>query len=782
MFRQIRASLPTTVGTALLLSACQSGDEGPSAKAGEKGESTIIVDTAGRNFDASLTAGQQVALAASQVQQAALSALDARGTLPLVYQIDPDSGVTGSLQRHAGYLTEASEEQPLAIAKRFVQEHSIELGLTASDVEDMEVTDQTRAPTSGIHHLYFRQRHAGVPVHNGQLQVHINREGKVLLVNNNFVPGLSEIANSEVPALAVTDAIGYAADHLDVEMKEEPRILQFKGGSAAVTHLQAPELSLSELKAQLMWVPVSNSEVRLVWNFAVETLDQEHFYDFTIDAESGDVWRRFDWTAGDTYNVYDVESPIHSTARKVVTNPANMTASPTGWHTAGAMKRTTMWGNNVHAYEDSDGNNRAPTTEPDCGASVACDFPMDLTKEPGTYKDAAVANLFYWNNIVHDVTYVYGFTEANGNFQTDNGTKGGKGNDGVNAEAQDGSGTNNANFSTPPDGSAGRMQMYNWTRTTPGRDGDFDAGIVIHEYCHGVSTRQVGGPTTSGCLTNNQQAGEGWSDLFGLMILSSPTQKGTDSRGVGNYAMGLPVTGKGIRTQPYSTSQTVNTHTYASVKGKAVPHGVGEVWAQAGWELYWALVDAHGYSADIYNPMGGAGNQRALLYINEGLQLTKCTPTFVDNRDGILKAAQENYNGEDVCLVWKALAAFGLGEDAVSGGASSTTPTNGFAVPTSCNSKPPVVTISAGPAEAAKVPADLAVEFAATAADPEDGDVSANIKWTSSIDGALGAGASLSTALSPGNHVITAVALDKVGTSGTAKRNVEVIGTLTAPP
>jgi hypothetical protein len=180
--------------------------------------------------------------------------------------------------------------------------------------------------------------------------------------------------------------------------------------------------------------------------------------------------------------------------------------------------------------------------------------------------------------------------------------------------------------------------------------------------------------------------------------------------------------------------------------------------------------------------MGGAGNQRALLYINEGLQNTKCSPTFTDNRDGILAAAQENYGGEDVCLIWKALAAFGLGSDAVSGGSASTTPKNGFAIPESCNSKPPVVTISAGPAEGAKVAADLAVDFAATAADPEDGDVSANIKWSSSIDGALGVGPALSTALTPGMHVISAVALDKVGTSGTAKRAIEVVGPLTAPP
>ena len=53
------------------------------------------------------------------------------------------------------------------------------------------------------------------------------------------------------------------------------------------------------------------------------------------------------------------------------------------------------------------------------------------------------------NNIMHDLWYQYGFDEASGNFQDTNYGKGGVGGDYVNADAQDGSGTNNANFGTP---------------------------------------------------------------------------------------------------------------------------------------------------------------------------------------------------------------------------------------------------------------------------------------------------------------------------------------------
>jgi hypothetical protein len=73
---------------------------------------------------------------------------------------------------------------------------------------------------------------------------------------------------------------------------------------------------------------------------------------------------------------------------------------------------------------------------------------------------AAVTQLFYDNNFFHDWYYDFGFNEASGNAQTSNFGRGGLGGDNIRAEAQDFSGTNNANMSTPADGARPRMQMY----------------------------------------------------------------------------------------------------------------------------------------------------------------------------------------------------------------------------------------------------------------------------------------------------------------------------------
>ena len=86
-----------------------------------------------------------------------------------------------------------------------------------------------------------------------------------------------------------------------------------------------------------------------------------------------------------------------------------------------------------------------------------------LNLRPGGNKERAATKSLYLNNVIHDELYRHGFTEAAGNFQENNFGRGGRGSDSVNAEAQDGGGTDNANFATPREGQNPRMQMYLWT-------------------------------------------------------------------------------------------------------------------------------------------------------------------------------------------------------------------------------------------------------------------------------------------------------------------------------
>ncbi len=626
-----------------------------------------------RHFDArlDLNRGFTASRSAATVHPESIQGLVAN-VEELTVESNETTGTVSSLSSQRGYLTAVAKGRPMDLALAFLHSNLTALGLEPSDLQGYVVSDVVYSRVTGATHIYLQQRHAGIPVYNAQLQVNVNRDGRVISVNNSFLPGLAQSVRTLKPKMQLAAAVSAAA--------------KFSG-------IAVPTQTT---KGRLMLLPIRRGEARLVWNFQIETIDEQHTWDFTVDAETGQVWTRFDGTVADQYRVYaqPVESPTHTSplppadGRTLVVNPANSTASPFGWHdtngVAGAEFTTTQ-GNNVEAYTDTDNNNSPDAgSSPSGGATLNFDFAINLSGAPSTYRPSAVTNLFYWNNIIHDVQYQYGFDEAAGNFQVNNYGRGGAGNDSVRAEAQDGGGTNNANFSTPADGSRPRMQMYIWTSPNPDRDGDLDAGIVVHEYGHGISNRLIGGPSNVNCLTNRQQAGEGLSDWWALAYTARASDTGATPRGMGTYALGQATSGAGIRTQRYSTDPAVNTWTYASINGMAIPHGVGSVWAQAAWEVYWKLVDHWGFDANLYNATGGAGNQRMMLYVNEGLKNTACNPTFTQIRDGIIQAATDNHGGEDVCRIWEAFAGFGLGANAVSGGAASTTPTNGFDIPASC--------------------------------------------------------------------------------------------------
>ena len=181
----------------------------------------------------------------------------------------------------------------------------------------------------------------------------------------------------------------------------------------------------------------------------------------TVDGD-GQVVDNESRTNTDRYSVF-AEDPDES-PQTTVNNPADGTASPAGW-LAGLQWANHISGNNANAYRDADNDNKA---DPNLTAVTNGRFTTawDGTVAPTTESNqkVAVQNLFYLNNTIHDVLYRAGFTEAAGNFQEDNFGRGGRASDAVQAEAQDGGGTDNANFATPTDGQNPRMQMYLWNQ------------------------------------------------------------------------------------------------------------------------------------------------------------------------------------------------------------------------------------------------------------------------------------------------------------------------------
>ena len=97
------------------------------------------------------------------------------------------------------------------------------------------------------------------------------------------------------------------------------------------------------------------------------------------------------------------------------------------------------------------------------------------------------------------------------------------------------------------------------------------------------------------------------------------------------------------------------------------------------------------------------------------------------------------------------------------------------------NKEIPLVTITA-PTNGAIFSQSDTISFVGNASDPEDGDLTAKLVWTSNQDGSIGTSGGFTSSLSVGSHIISALAIDSKDNSGIAEVTVTIIPPGNAAP
>nr|WP_210150638.1 T9SS-dependent M36 family metallopeptidase [Chryseobacterium scophthalmum] len=354
-----------------------------------------------------------------------------------------------------------------------------------ADLRNFEIDNIDSSESLKGEIVKIQQKFKGYPVYNA-VGTAIIKDDKIVYFSDSFVKNYT-VSTSETAMLNKEKALENIAVAL---------------GKAEMKNFQILENSLSEsnqknfTKQRLMFVDV-NDNLRLAYEFSFQEPHSANYWNVLVDANSGEIISKdnlnlscnfhSDAYSGESmvsndvesanlqknaflkladnasYNVFPlpVEAPTFGN-RSIVSNPWILASSPEGWHSTGATSYTTTRGNNVYAYEDT-ADKDEPGFSPDGGVNRSFDFPFSMNGTPSFNRNAAITNLFYINNKVHDIFYQFGFTESARNFQQNNFGKGGQGNDYVLAESQDGGALNNANFTTPSDGNKPVMQMYIWS-------------------------------------------------------------------------------------------------------------------------------------------------------------------------------------------------------------------------------------------------------------------------------------------------------------------------------
>lgn len=451
--------------------------------------------------------------------------------------------------------------------------------LDQAAVGELKLKSQHTSDHNGATHLYYAQVKDGIEIAGSTLVAVKLKNGDIQTLDAKplILPELNfSTSRAKIQPL---DAIRAAAQDQQINSRVSPVFIEQTPAGHVV--YSKGDISHQNIPIDLVYFKTEEQGYVLAYRTMVEAVNSGNMFTFYVDAKTGDIIHKESMTircqfepgylqhakhdncshegstlesmplttsAVGAYRVLPItiESPNHGDF-VVVTDPSSPAASPFGWHdTNGAdgAEFTTLQGNNVHAFPDRDWDY---TTDGDIdgGAELNFDFTYDDLAEPVTNLNIATTNLFYWNNLMHDFTFRYGFTEQSGNFQQTNYSGQGTGGDYVNAHAQFGDdntllcgtqvngGTecvNNADFSTPIDGFSGRMRMFTWNQDNGGHylqviePQDLAGGIVtgLPEFGEDLTTTPITGEVEivdDGTFIETQGCNELQNDLTGKIAM-----------------------------------------------------------------------------------------------------------------------------------------------------------------------------------------------------------------------------------------------------------------------
>jgi len=428
----------------------------------------------------------------------------------------------------------ASGQDYKGVVDSYLNNNRAQLNFQAQDFAETSIASHSFSKSMNLENVYASQEFQGIQIFNSTSSFAI-KNNLVVNANLSFVKNISQKINTVTPAINPQTAITKAANTLGLSSPVGLNLIETISGREFV--YSNGGISLNEIPVKLVFQPTQDNTLRLAWDLSIYVLDASHYYSVRIDAVTGELISKNDWVVScdfettnpniisnkeeksvlfpqkenitispmgtATYRVFPLplESPNHGD-EALVSDPADPNASPFGWHDTNGVvgaEFTITRGNNVLAQDDRNGNNGLGAS-PDGGVTLNFDFPFNFEASPVNMLDASTVNLFYWNNLMHDVWYQYGFDEASGNFQQNNYGNSGNGNDYVNADAQDGAGINNANFGTPPDGLNPRMQMFLWSASGPaGTPLTINNGALAGDYPG--ETANFGDPLPTSPLT-----------------------------------------------------------------------------------------------------------------------------------------------------------------------------------------------------------------------------------------------------------------------------------------
>jgi extracellular elastinolytic metalloproteinase len=594
-----------------------------------------------------------------------------------VVSIDPATGTPKQVAKLNGFLTGPSSKPAPRVVFDYIRAHPEIFHLYEKDLATLRLR-RDYVDVLGTHHLSWEQWVNGKPLFGNGLIGHVTKQGELVAVLGSPMPNADKLAAA---ALREEQPDDVSADSARNAAAKDVGGKAFGTTSKSVAH--GTRWANGDY-AKPVWFFL-NGKLVPAWSTYTQA-GGSSVYAHIIDARSGRPLYRRPLTAhaGGDALVQDNYPGAPAGGKQHVVN-----LYKAGYLRPGVKR---LDGTSVIAWADVNDDNvpnkgegivtpgtatgaqykLVPFSGQGCSAAYVCTWNPAKANSWRTNMSQDVTNGFYLASNFHDylAKAPVGFTKAAGSFDA-------SGNDPVRLNSLDGANTanglpdgdhvDNANMSTPPDGSSPTMQMYLFHQ--PGAAADpflassssNDASILLHEYTHGLSNRLVVDASGNSTLNSIQAGsmGEAWSDFYAMdYLVARGFEKNTAADGEiieGKYVGG----GALFRTEAMdckvksTSAKCVDAaghkggYTYGdfpTIGGAPEVHASGEVWAQTLWQI-----------------RDNFGHAKALTLATRAMELSAADPTMLDMRNAVLLADLVAYRGADLTTLWKIFAQRGMG-------------------------------------------------------------------------------------------------------------------------
>ena len=452
-------------------SASTSADPAPKAT-GEAGGSSVAAKERKGNYDARTPSARATYARAAKVVAKSAGAEKFRDSLGSqgVVDLDANTGTPAQVTKLNGFLTGPSAKKATQIALDYVKANPAVFKLSEDDLGTLKLR-KDYVDDLGTHHISWVQVVDGIEVFGNGLKANVTKKGQLISLQGAPVAGLVPQAKARSAKAALSAAGARSAAVEDIGGKARTATAKTSGVTTKWSNGDS---------AKQVWFHSANG-LRKAW-MTYTNSGGSLIYSHVIDAQTGALLYRRDLVSEGNGDAL-VQDNYPGAAKGGTQRTENLIYNK--WLPKKA--KTLLEGTSVAAWADVDDDNqpggnetvKVPGTATGseykltsfqsssfCAAAFVCTWDPAKPDSWKTNMNQDVTNGFYLASNFHDwlAKPPIAFTSEAGNFEA-------AGGDPVLLNALDGAATgenggpdanhvDNANMSTPPDGTSPTMQMY----------------------------------------------------------------------------------------------------------------------------------------------------------------------------------------------------------------------------------------------------------------------------------------------------------------------------------